>query len=956
MPPIGRDAELAVLEEILEDVCGGACRFVGIMGEPGIGKSTVLAELIRRAKGRGCLALDGRATELERELPFGLLVDAFDAHLAGLDPRIYERLAADGLHELGAVFPSLRSLGPDASYPVSAAERFRAHHAVRELIERLAARQPVVLVLDDLHWSDGASLELMGYLLRRRPEGALLLAAAFRTGRMSRAFMAAHDEAVREGAVTEIELGPLAPDEAAALLNGQGWDERDQLYRASGGNPFYLLQLARGAGETRAPSVSPDPDGVPATVRAAIAAELDALAPQVREFAQAAAVAGDPFDLDVAVAVAAHDEDDALAALDALVAGDLVRAAAEPRSFRFRHPLVRSAIYAASPAGSRLRAHRRAAEALAQRGAPAVVRAHHVEQSARHGDADAIATLREAGEDAAQRAPATAVRWFGAALRILPASAPPGDRAGLLTDLATGQAAIGRLEESRESLLAALPLVGAEHAIPLISACASTEHLLGRHEEATGRLQAAIDARPGSLAEAALKVDLGHSAFFLRDYDGMRAWAAEAVEDARSLDDRPLLAAALALLTLAESCVGPVADAQEHVEEAAALIDAMPDEDLAQRLIAVAHLTGAEFYLERYAEAIAHGQRGITVARATGQGHFWPLMIQALGNVLFSTGRLDEAKRVLDESVDSARLSDNEVGLGWTLLNRAYASVIAGEIEDGLRYGSEAVDITREHTKSSITTWAGAVHAFALLEAGDAQGAADLLVASGGGPGASLIPGAWRANWLEVLTRCYLALGRRDDARAAADASVARAEMFGLRLCRAAAERALGAVALADGDAQRAAEHALLSAAFAEEVGAPLEAAHSRTLAGRALAAAGDTERAVAELEQAAATFDRHATVRYRDRAERELRALGRVVYRRTRPGTADATGLDSLTGRELEIARLVVDRRTNPEIAAELFLSIKTVETHLRNVFRKLGASSRVEVARMVESAEPAK
>jgi DNA-binding NarL/FixJ family response regulator len=124
-----------------------------------------------------------------------------------------------------------------------------------------------------------------------------------------------------------------------------------------------------------------------------------------------------------------------------------------------------------------------------------------------------------------------------------------------------------------------------------------------------------------------------------------------------------------------------------------------------------------------------------------------------------------------------------------------------------------------------------------------------------------------------------------------------------------------------------------------------------RLVAGRALVAAGATERALAELDCAAADFEAFGAVRLRDEAERELRALGRRIYRRSAPATA-ASALESLTERELEVARLVVDRLTNAEIAAALFLSKKTVETHLRNIFAKLGVSSRVELARAVERA----
>jgi DNA-binding NarL/FixJ family response regulator len=119
--------------------------------------------------------------------------------------------------------------------------------------------------------------------------------------------------------------------------------------------------------------------------------------------------------------------------------------------------------------------------------------------------------------------------------------------------------------------------------------------------------------------------------------------------------------------------------------------------------------------------------------------------------------------------------------------------------------------------------------------------------------------------------------------------------------------------------------------------------------------AAGDASRAaVAELERAAGEFEASGALRHRDEAVRELRRLGhRRVHRRTRPGLSDGVGVETLTERELEVARLIVDRRTNPEIAAELYLSPKTVETHIRNLFRKLDVSSRVDVARVVERAE---
>ncbi|MCA1692323.1 MAG: helix-turn-helix transcriptional regulator [Actinobacteria bacterium] len=168
----------------------------------------------------------------------------------------------------------------------------------------------------------------------------------------------------------------------------------------------------------------------------------------------------------------------------------------------------------------------------------------------------------------------------------------------------------------------------------------------------------------------------------------------------------------------------------------------------------------------------------------------------------------------------------------------------------------------------------------------------------------------------------------------------------------AMAHKATAEVALYAGHADTAVEHARASVEAAEKVSARLDAAMSRVLLGRALAATGERGLATSELERAAADFESYGATRWRDEAEHELRKLGRRIHRRSQPGKAHGDGIESLSGRELEVVRLVVDRRTNTEIAGELFLSLKTVETHLRNVFRKLGVSSRAEAARAVERA----
>ena len=697
---------------------------------------------------------------------------------------------------------------------------------------------------------------------------------------------------------------------------------------------------------------------VPPPVAAALAQELAAPPGVARRVLEGAAVAGDPFEPELAAAAAATSEITAMAGLDELLRLDLVRHTDVPRRFRFRHPLVRRAVYESAPGGWRLGAHERSAEALAARGAPAAARAHHVERSARQGDATAFATLREAGEATAYRAPASAARWFAAALLLLRDDAPTEQRVELLLAQASSLAAIGQFSDSHSALLESIALVPEESvtlSVRLTTACAGVEHLLGHHEQAHTRLVSALEGLddPASPEAVALLIELATDGFYRMEYVAMREWARRALDAARLLHNQPLTAAAVATLAYACALTGAITEAEKHHSEAAALLDAMPDDELALRLDAAVNLAATEIDLERLADAQAHAERALAVGRATGQSAIVPLVILALGWVGRLRGQLAETSELLDDAVEGARLSGNAQSLAGNLLNRSLTALAAGDLETALTTAEESFALTRPLDDSLMSASAGLALAAALLESGDPKRAVAALVEPSGGDDLPLVPGAWRANWLELLTRCWLALGRLDEARRSAARAEACAAARGLRLAAAMADRAVAAVALEAGDPELAAERSLSSAAAADDVGVPVEAALSRELAGRALAQAGRSEPAAAELRQAAAQFDAHGALRYRDRTEQELRRLGHHIHRRTRPGSAQEGGIDSLTARELQIARLVVDRKTNPEIAAELFLSRKTVETHLRHIFQKLGVGSRVEVARTVEAAD---
>ena len=962
---VGRASELGSLDQLIARIERGDSAALQLVGEPGIGKTRLLAELAARADARGHLVLSGSATELEQDLPFWVFVDALEEYVGGLEPRRLDALQDDVRTELATLFPSLSALakGQEVAVPH---ERYRSHRAVRELLEVLSTAQPLALVLDDLHWSDPASVELVGALLNRPPVAPVLLAIAVRPRQMPERLAASLEHANRAGTLTRLELNALTRDESNELLGetANGGKATD-LYEESGGNPFYLEQLVRALERSAAPlesrpEISWADVEVPPPVAAALAEELALLSDGARLVLQGAAVAGDPFEPELAAAAAATSEASTMDALDELLRLDLIRHTDVPRRFRFRHPLVRRAVYENTPGGWRLGAHERSAEALAARRASVAARAHHVERSARQGDLAAVATLREAGEAAAQRAPASAARWFSAALRILPAAAPADERVELLLALAGALAAAGHFAESHETLIESMRIVPKEAdalRVRLTTMCASVEHLLGRHTQAHARLESALaELRdPNSPEAVALMIELAVDAFFRLDYDAMRGWAARAVDAAPPLGDRALTAAALAVRAVGGAFSGAAAEGKAYREEAAELIDELSDEEIARRLDALVHLATAEIGLDHFEASGRHGERALTIGRATGQGDVFPLLFPMLGMALWVQGRMAESCEVLDGAVEAARLMGNVQGLAWILLNRAMAASAAGDVEVALATATESLELAKDLDEGPVSAYGAVALAGPLLETGRAGQAADWLMKAAGGEELRLLPGTWRVWSLELLTRCLLGAGRREEAERTAEAAAACADAVALPMAAAMAGRAAAALALAAGDPASAAERALAAAVALEDVGDVFDAALSRTLAGRALAQAAEHDRAAAELQRAAAAFDSFGSPRYRAEAERELRKLGRPMHRRTRLAKADGIGVASLTERERQIALLVVDRRTNREIAEALFLSPKTVETHLRNIFRKLDVSSRVEVARAVERADHA-
>ncbi|HWF75415.1 MAG TPA: LuxR C-terminal-related transcriptional regulator, partial [Solirubrobacteraceae bacterium] len=694
---------------------------------------------------------------------------------------------------------------------------------------------------------------------------------------------------------------------------------------------------------------------IPAAVGAAIAEELRHLPADARLMLEGAAVTGEPFEPELAAEAGGLPAGRALELLDELVARDCVRPEAAPRLFRFRHPIVRRAVYDSIAPGRRLTAHGRAARALDGLGASAPARAHHVALSARPGDEAAITVLADAAHQVAAGAPASAAQWLTAALALLPADEVPR-RLALLAPLADVQASAGALADVHETLVsitAALPAGSGTAWSQAVAALAAVELALGRHSGARRRLELALEAVPDPASPhavpllIALAMDVSYQGDFARGREACaRALAAAGGEPVLRVLARTVLALMLELQ-------GAVPEAQETMTAAGGEFDALSDEEVAGQLDLPYYLGLAETLLERFGDAKRHLERGIAVALASGNSQFLAATRSFLSYSSLYLGRVEESLTVAAEAVEMCRLLRVPAGSAWTLSVAASAWSVV-DAREALRLGEEALAVLDDVDDSMLADTTHGHFAVVCANVGEHERCIEHMELAGAPSFERFGEPGRRCLWTEALVRSTLAVGRRDEAREWAARGERFAAGLGLGVAEASVKRARALVLLADGDPRAAAELALRAADAAAARGARVEAARSRILAGRALSAAGERhrERAVAELGAARADMASAGARRLEQEAARELRSLGAPAPAPVarRPGDAGTT---ELSRREREVAHLVAAGNTNPEIAQALYLSPKTVEGHMRRIFEKLRVTSRAQVAATVAREE---
>lgn len=884
-PLVGRDGELDRLTGAVSRLDRGLPALVEVVAEPGMGKSALLAALVSMLGERPVLR--ARATELERATPCGVLARAIET--AGS--------RADGVVR--------QLLGTDAN--TVGIPRHETYRDVRALLGELAEPAGLALVLDDMHWADGDSLALLDYLLDVRPADGMLVAVAYRPRQVPVRLLGALTKPEAAPGRERVELGPLDVPDATRLVRAAGQDEpSDAILTAGGGNPLYLLALAH------APDVPTDP--VPGRLRAALLSDVDAASAAAQHLARAAAVVGDPFDPDVVVEVAGLDRPAATAALDELHRRDVLR----PESttlLRFRHPLLRRMIYDAAPPAWRRTAHRTAITALRWRGASVLAEAAHLELCASRGDLDAVDVLLAAADQAGPRAPASAARWLRGALELLPDNESTSLRwLDRRIQLARHLVLAGQFTEARAELLAVaghLPIAPDPRRTAVVVLRATVERLLGNHNDGRRQLVAELALTvPDTVAHAELTLEL---ATVELTEGTASAHTVELATRAAAASSGAVRACAHAVAAAACHLLGDLDPAFTHADAAARELDALPDEELTHRLDACVWTAWVENTLGRFLPAVAHFDRGIGLGTHTGQAHVLCHLLagRAIGERWL--GRLPAALTDADQAVDVARVCRSDELLALTMATRARVALPGGDVAAARSDADTAVRLAGPDT-GWWATMTAYIAALARTEAGEPAGPA--LLAAGGGAALPRVDPFGRPAW-------YALLARTSTDRALARSLAARAdEWVDDRLPLGA-----GFAALARAEADRDEQAARAAVDLFGAAGAPVEAATATVVLAECLAAAGKSAAARRLHERAADTF---AACGAQQAAERARRA---------------ASG-GALSPRELQVATLVSRGCTNKQIAEQLFVTEKTVETHLSRIFTKLGVSSRAALA----------
>ncbi|MFF5141641.1 LuxR C-terminal-related transcriptional regulator [Streptomyces sp. NPDC013157] len=955
---VGRHPQAERLSAVVQDLTDGRGAVVEIPGEPGIGKTALLGLLAERASGAGVAVARAQAAHGTTQ-PGQVVRELLDT----LDVR---------------ESPVGRELGAE----------------VRRVLARWAAQRGGVLVLDNVHLCDEQSAGVIAQLVRTPPPGPFVLALAHRPRQSGPVLREALEHGAETGSVIRLAPSSLDVRAVSAFLGHDGsqtdttsrhtlsqptrdhayteWHAStapltddtyaEQLQAASGGNPRMLriLLAARWDPDEWPLSCGPDRDGM---LREAVPVltELDSISTDAALSVQVAAVLGDPFLPDDVGAVSGLGLQRALGAFTELVAADLIRPLPSGGGYVFRHPVLgHVALQHASPS-LRGYAHRRALDLLTTRGAPVLRRARQAEYLVGAGSAGAHQVLVEGAAEAMAKSPAVAARWLRLALDHLPADdGISALRVALVLDCCRALSAVGRLREARSlmhDLLRHQSDLSEDLRMSAYAVCGELERLLGRHQEAGAVIRTALDLVPRPLPVplpapvAELITAYGRVQLFRGAYAEARDVVREAAEAAGAAG--PAVPYLRALGALGDTQLGLLPEAVDEVTTCARMVDALPDAAAVTMPDVLAMLGCAELFQERFHDAYRHLERGLQATEGATRRFIRINQLVALCHLDQTTGRLESLCRRAGEAELLARMTGADEAAGLAMILRATGLLWTRPRRDT----DKLLELAGEGLSLALRKrgWRAAVavglHAHAQFLGGDPAACLRTLVEEGG-PRLQRLMRAWQPSLLALASVAALRCGDVDAAHDWARTGEAAAEQLGLPLQQQHVRRARAALHAAQGEHQVAAGLFREAAESFRRADLPVEHAWTLVAGAPSVGAVHGSQQALEWLDTAGKAARACGAQRIREEAAR-VRIL--LPASRASAGTTVATAQDAsapstvalLTEREREIAELAAEGKRTKEIAEQLFVSTRTVETHLGRIYRKLDIPSRAALPR---------
>jgi ATP/maltotriose-dependent transcriptional regulator MalT len=951
---VGRDSDLLLLDQALDVAEHGQLRIVLLLGDPGMGKTRLATEVAARR--HDVVTLSARAYPLGTTAALGLWIEALERHLRTLDSEDVVALAGDSADDLAVVLPSAGAVaghrGSDRT------PRIRVLAALANLLASMSLRSTLVVVLDDVHLADGSSWEALHFLAGSLAESRILVVL---TARPAELFGDAVATGVvhaleQEGVLARRTLGPLGAGEMRELAKGVASGDAprglvDWLMDRSRGVPLFALGLLRALLEEDADLARPVLRELPEDLSQRIHARLAQLEGGDRATLELIAALGYRVRISDLAALSGPGDADLADVLDRLVRARLLTQDEHGWDLRFEvaHPLIQEAIYQGIGAAKRRSLHRRIARMLVAAGALGMAAPHFV-RSADPGDSEAIDVLCQSLHQAEQLEhhrealslleallhllPEGDVRWL-AVLDQMPVQPEwvidhRADRGA-----PTGVLAMRRIRQVLRNSPDVEKRASVSFNLGVLMMWGLGEVPEGRRlvTEAEDLFAQAGNTHARMLADS----ELGYAHGIIGEPDEHREAARRVIAEAQASGYRLAELQASCLLIWYLLYTGQLAESAPVIERALQIAR----ED--GKLYRLSYLLCQQGWSAAMAGDMPRARLKIAESEAANPAfrdtHYPDMAV----HVCFVSGDLAAAVSTFREGL----VWTGELGRrrAWGASFAAVALAELGELGEAISIAGAATDVFGGRhwwSHSALATWASG---YVTCARGDlAAGLATLLSS---GRRLSVIE-HWLFGSFVVADAAEVLIDTPEPKLVADTAGLVRAFRWPHTMPAMAALRdlATGSLAVAAGRAGEAEPSLAAAAARFADHGWPIYEARARALLGN-LVAGHDRERAAAELSAAAELFDRHGAAVRRDRAVRALDRLGR----RGRRALTAAAGPQSPTRREREVISLAVSGLTAREIGERLFIGERTVETHLANVYAKLGIGSRADLLRIAES-----